>query len=186
MKKAVFLTGLATLALLSAGSVNNAKAEPRGANYSQQPQHQQTRHHARNDHDYNQLTRRERRHYNNRSHNRFSYRGGINYSSHYGYRGSHGYNRRHHRGDNLVLGIGLGLLTYQIINPPQPRQRVVYVERPPVTYVRTRPMQTSCLQEREYQTTVIIGGVERGAYGTACLQPDGSWKQGPAIVEPQY
>lgn len=29
---------------------------------------------------------------------------------------------------------------------------------------------------REYQQTVIIGGEERQAYGTACRQPDGSWK----------
>lgn len=29
---------------------------------------------------------------------------------------------------------------------------------------------------REYQQTVIIGGKEEQAYGTACRQPDGSWK----------
>jgi len=29
---------------------------------------------------------------------------------------------------------------------------------------------------REYQTTVIVGGQEQSAYGTACQQPDGSWK----------
>lgn len=29
---------------------------------------------------------------------------------------------------------------------------------------------------REYQTTVVIGGQEQSAYGTACQQPDGSWK----------
>ncbi|MBI5419046.1 MAG: glycine zipper 2TM domain-containing protein [Deltaproteobacteria bacterium] len=29
---------------------------------------------------------------------------------------------------------------------------------------------------REYQQTVIIGGEEHQAYGTACRQPDGSWK----------
>ena len=29
---------------------------------------------------------------------------------------------------------------------------------------------------REYQQTVLIGGQERQAYGTACRQPDGSWK----------
>jgi len=42
----------------------------------------------------------------------------------------------------------------------------------------------SCLQVREYQTTITIGGVERDAYGSACLQPDGSWLQGPPIVAP--
>jgi surface antigen len=29
---------------------------------------------------------------------------------------------------------------------------------------------------REYQQTVSIGGQEQQAYGTACRQPDGSWK----------
>ncbi len=29
---------------------------------------------------------------------------------------------------------------------------------------------------REYQTTTTIGGVPRKSYGTACLQPDGSWR----------
>ncbi len=29
---------------------------------------------------------------------------------------------------------------------------------------------------REYQTTVVIDGREQSAYGTACQQPDGSWK----------
>lgn len=29
---------------------------------------------------------------------------------------------------------------------------------------------------REYQTTVTVGGQTEDAYGTACRQPDGSWK----------
>lgn len=29
---------------------------------------------------------------------------------------------------------------------------------------------------REFQQTVIIGGKSENAYGTACRQPDGSWK----------
>ncbi|MSO70421.1 MAG: glycine zipper 2TM domain-containing protein [Alphaproteobacteria bacterium] len=29
---------------------------------------------------------------------------------------------------------------------------------------------------REYQTTVVVGGREERAFGTACQQPDGSWK----------
>jgi surface antigen len=31
-------------------------------------------------------------------------------------------------------------------------------------------------QCREYQTTVTVGGKTEQAYGTACRQPDGSWK----------
>ena len=29
---------------------------------------------------------------------------------------------------------------------------------------------------REYQQTVTVGGEQQSAYGTACRQPDGSWK----------
>ena len=29
---------------------------------------------------------------------------------------------------------------------------------------------------REYQQTVVVGGQTQQAYGTACRQPDGSWK----------
>lgn len=29
---------------------------------------------------------------------------------------------------------------------------------------------------REYQTKIVVGGKVRDAYGTACRQPDGSWK----------
>lgn len=37
---------------------------------------------------------------------------------------------------------------------------------------------SSCVQTREYQTTIVIAGEEKDAYGTACLQPDGSWVLG--------
>jgi surface antigen len=29
---------------------------------------------------------------------------------------------------------------------------------------------------REFQQTVVIGGREESAYGTACRQPDGQWE----------
>jgi len=29
---------------------------------------------------------------------------------------------------------------------------------------------------REFQTTIVVGGQEEQGYGTACQQPDGSWK----------
>lgn len=29
---------------------------------------------------------------------------------------------------------------------------------------------------REYQQTVVVGGKQQSAYGTACQQPDGSWQ----------
>lgn len=44
-----------------------------------------------------------------------------------------------------------------------------------ITVVKTyqTPSNTYC---REYQQTVTIDGKEEKAYGTACRQPDGSWK----------
>ena len=42
---------------------------------------------------------------------------------------------------------------------------------------------SSCVQTREYQTRVTIGGHTRDAYGTACLQADGSWLRGPLSVD---
>lgn len=41
----------------------------------------------------------------------------------------------------------------------------------------------SCRQTREYQTKVTIGGRTENAYGTACLQADGSWLRGPLSVD---
>ena len=29
---------------------------------------------------------------------------------------------------------------------------------------------------REYQQTIVVGGKQQSAYGTACRQPDGSWE----------
>jgi surface antigen len=41
----------------------------------------------------------------------------------------------------------------------------------------TRTYQTSQGQYcREYQQTVVVGGGSEEAYGTACRQPDGSWR----------
>ncbi len=41
----------------------------------------------------------------------------------------------------------------------------------------TRTYQTGSGQYcREYQQTVVVGGETQHAYGTACRQPDGSWR----------
>lgn len=49
-------------------------------------------------------------------------------------------------------------------------QPVTYTVRPVKQY---KSHQHYC---REYQTTVTVGGKVRQAYGTACRQPDGTWK----------
>lgn len=45
-----------------------------------------------------------------------------------------------------------------------------------VTPVREGNSARSGAYCREYQTTVTVGGREERAFGTACQQPDGSWK----------
>lgn len=54
------------------------------------------------------------------------------------------------------------------INPDTQNQVTVTPER---TY--QKPTGQYC---REYQTQVVVGGKTEQAYGTACRQPDGSWK----------
>ena len=45
------------------------------------------------------------------------------------------------------------------------------------TYTPVRDGTSSSGQYcREYQTTVVIGGQTKRAYGTACRQPDGQWQ----------
>lgn len=108
------------------------------------------------------------------------------------YRRHHGgYASRYYRyddgGEKLLIGLVLGgVLGYALNNAQQgssydydryPQTSNVY---PATDSYRYSYSDNSCLQEREYQTTVFVGGREVDAYGTACLQPDGSWRRGPA------
>lgn len=52
--------------------------------------------------------------------------------------------------------------------PPQP----AYAPPPPPTPVGSY----STANCREYSGTIVIDGVEQRSYGTACLQPDGTWR----------
>ena len=45
------------------------------------------------------------------------------------------------------------------------------------TFTPTRTYQTDSGQYcREYQQEILVGGEKHESYGTACRQPDGSWK----------
>jgi len=123
-------------------------------------------------------------------------------------RGGGGNNHRRGRGrgfGNVVLGVGLGYLMFGG-SSRRDRQhdshyyspRYVEVERAVIyrkgpTYretvnnaQRNKFESADCLQVREYQTIIIIGGEEQEAYGDACLQPDGSWTQGVPKTVPSY
>ncbi|WP_417317541.1 hypothetical protein [Emcibacter sp.] len=128
---------------------------------------------------------------------------------HYGYVSYHSRRYHHPRAHYSVHGhgsdvaIGLlagGLLVYGLTQAAQQnnQKEVIYVpaNQPPPAggrgWAASPPPQQvayshgSCLQEREYQTTITVGNEAVPAYGTACLQPDGSWKFGPAKEVPAY
>jgi hypothetical protein len=96
---------------------------------------------------------------------------------------------RYYRDDDdneLLLGLVVGgILGYAINNAQQGSAGYGRYYPAPRAYDNAYdPTETysdgTCLQEREYTTVVEVGGRNVDAYGTACLQPDGSWKRGPA------
>lgn len=141
------------------------------------------------------------------------YRGPRHYRAPRHYRGNRYYHRRNRiSGGDVLLGVGAGVLLYSIIDSANNRRAPVYnnvqpynnypqqstyaIAEPPRYAPRPGPVPTrssyesdvapNCLQTREYQTTITIGGEAKDAYGTACLQPDGSWMMGEAQLVPEF
>lgn len=130
------------------------------------------------------------RHYSHKSGRHHSYGdGGHYYRGHRG--GHHGghYNNYYYRnddddGEKLLIGLVVGGVLGYALNGAQHNNADYGAQRNAYPANDTyRYSDSSCLQEREYTTTVRVGGKNVEAYGTACLQPDGSWKRGPAEVE---
>ena len=136
------------------------------------------------------------RHHGGYGHQKHEHRGHYKHRSiHKGYHRGYprSYKHRSHNGDddeNLLIGLVVGGLVGYAIGkhqqtydygtnslPPASSRSQEYYPVPQSSY---SPGNATCLQEREYQTTVIVGGKEVDAYGTACLQPDGSWRREPA------
>ncbi|MDX1697104.1 MAG: hypothetical protein R3308_02410 [Thiohalobacterales bacterium] len=123
-------------------------------------------------------SRHHKRHYKRHKKHRYD-------KHHYGHRG---YGRHYYYDDDddedLLIGLVVGGILGYAINSAQHRDDYSYDRNSYSQEVYTPPpaYSGSCLQEREYQTTVIVGGREVDAYGTACLQPDGSWKRSPPRV----
>ncbi len=97
----------------------------------------------------------------------------------------HGYYRDDDDDEKLLIGLVVGGILGYALNEGSHNGADDYdtyyddsVYRGNTSTVNTSGHGT-CLQEREYQTTVVVGGREVDAYGTACLQPDGSWKRSP-------
>jgi hypothetical protein len=102
---------------------------------------------------------------------------------HFVYRDRHG-----HEAFAAIIGFGLGFATHAILDRDDRyvRERVTYVPYPetPPPVALSPDGRASCVMTREYQTTITVGGRERAAYGTACMQPDGSWLLGEPEAEP--
>ena len=81
-----------------------------------------------------------------------------------------GYGSGGHHG-SWGLGLTLPLYVGPRYAPPPPAVVV------PSTQAASRQPTADCLQVREYQTEIVVGGRTVPAYGDACLQPDGSWIQ---------
>lgn len=88
----------------------------------------------------------------------------------------------------VFVGIGVGVpgpVYYPppVIYAPPP---VVYAPPPPVAYMSPPPPPTAAAPVgsgaatgpdcREYQTQTMIDGQPQPSRGTACLQPDGTWR----------
>ena len=108
--------------------------------------------------------------YNHGYHGAYGHHGYGHHGSHLGFYG--------HADGELALGLLAGaLLTYAITSHhgyrthQTPRPSAAKVS-PPLPKV-----DSSCLQEREYHTTIVIDGEELPAWGIACLQADESWRR---------
>jgi hypothetical protein len=145
--------------------------------------------------------------YGNNGHKNGSYNNHYSYKSH-GYYYGKGYyypnyypcnncsngNGHHDNHNNYKLWLGIlggGIAGYTLGNILQdqsaspgyyPQANTV---PPPATVTRyeTTYSGNTCLQQREYRSKIMVGGKQVDGYGTACLQPDGSWRYGPAQAE---
>jgi hypothetical protein len=135
-------------------------------------------------------------HYNNHYAGRYAAKGPYYYPPRYAYYPCsncgqpHHHNNHNHDNDKLWIGLlgggilGYGLGVYQQRNAADQDNYPEVTSTPPAPPVTSQYPATAqinpCLQEREYRTRIMVGGKEVEGYGTACLQPDGSWRYGTA------
>ena len=136
-------------------------------------------------------------HYNNyyKGNNKGYYKGGPHYYPNYYGCNNCSKNNSHHNNNNsndkLWIGLlGGGILGYTLSNVIQSNSNdEVYYSQPVTTPPRSvgqyeAPyVDNTCLQQREYRSKIMVGGKQVDGYGTACLQPDGSWRYGTAQAE---
>ena len=80
----------------------------------------------------------------------------------------------------VVVGVGFGLPLFApapVYYPPAP---VYYVPPPPPVYYAPAPAVAATAAPaadcRPYNATTVIDGTPQNVTGTACRQPDGTWR----------
>jgi hypothetical protein len=91
-----------------------------------------------------------------------------------------------HSRPRTTISFNYGFGSYYNPHPYYRPSRVVYapqpvVMQPNVVYINdsnSREVRNSADDRycREYQASARVGGVSQPTYGTACMQPDGSWE----------
>lgn len=192
IKIAVFSLGLAIFGLAPAAQAMSERDNHKQGNHRNYSKHS-------GNHNYSRYNKKHTygRHSYRQSHNRHNRHSSYGYGyNNYSYGGHYSYSR-HRGGDAMVLGILTGGLLFYALTANQRNAETVYVKQQstyaqqPVQQQWTQqrvmqPRDSSCLQVREYQTTITVGDQTVPAYGQSCLQPDGTWKLGPAIPELGY
>jgi len=98
--------------------------------------------------------------------------------------GHHGFGHGFHHGHGLHFGFNFAFSPYPypypygypyyapvyVVRPQQPQPIVVYGQH---QQNKPRAKSANC---REYTKKIVVDGKEARAYGTACLQDDGSWR----------
>lgn len=81
----------------------------------------------------------------------------------------------------VVLGAALGAGVATLLTAPRPAPTTTVVASPPPTviYVQPAPVVPAAPVCRDFQSMAVIDGVSRLVRGTACLQPDGTWRATP-------
>ena len=114
--------------------------------------------------------------HNHGFHHEYGYHGGYGqhgYSHHGSHLGLHG-----HAEGELAVGLLAGaLIAYAITSRQTLSHRQPGAPSATLIAPHQAEMDHSCLQQREYHTTIIIDGEEVRAWGVACLQPNGAWQR---------
>ncbi|MEQ8398496.1 hypothetical protein [Thalassobaculum sp.] len=113
----------------------------------------------------------DHRHRGGDRHDHWRHHGGWDH----GWHGHHRHRRHHHRHRGSSIS---GLFIWDM-TPPPPPPRYVVVEPPPPVIIQRPPMYLQAPPQaycREYTTTAYVNGRPVESYGTACRQPDGSWR----------